>query len=118
VGVAWREEPRMTWICKRCGADVEDDLPFCWQCGTSHEGEPPPAGWQSELAASSKPEPRELMCLRCETRLESLGKKRFHEGSYTRDVLLGDLFVHRAEFDVYVCPRCGKAEFFTTHAAS
>ncbi len=25
---------------------------------------------------------------------------------------LGELFVNRERFDVYVCPRCGRVEFF------
>src|SRR5207247_1213191 len=42
-----------------------------------------------------------------------VGTKRFHEGGRW-GVLgdLGELFVKRERFDVYVCPRCGRVEFF------
>jgi hypothetical protein len=39
--------------------------------------------------------------------------RNFHEG--TRWGLLGELgelFVNRESFDIYVCPRCGRVEFF------
>ena len=52
-------------------------------------------------------------CLRCETELEFLGTKDFHEG--TRWGFLGDLeelFVNRERLDLYACPSCGHVEFF------
>jgi hypothetical protein len=54
-----------------------------------------------------------LQCVRCATKLDYVGTKRFHEG--TRWGVLGDLgelFVNRESFDVFVCPRCGRVEFF------
>jgi len=41
------------------------------------------------------------------------GTKRFHEGRRW-GVLgdLGELFVKRQKFDIYICPNCGRAEFF------
>jgi hypothetical protein len=54
-----------------------------------------------------------IKCLRCQTRLEHLGTKRFHEGS-NWGVLgeLGEIFVKREQFDMFVCPRCGHVELF------
>ena len=54
-----------------------------------------------------------LLCARCQKSLEFVGSKRFHEGT-NWGILgeLGELFVKRERFDVYVCPRCGKVEFF------
>ena len=45
--------------------------------------------------------------------MEYVGTKRFHEGPRW-GVLgdLGELFVKRESFDVFVCPRCGRVEFF------
>ena len=54
-----------------------------------------------------------LQCVRCSTKLDYVGTKRFHEG--TRWGVLGDLgelLVSRQSFDVFVCPRCGRVEFF------
>lgn len=56
-----------------------------------------------------------MICPRCETDLEYVGTKKFHEGSRAAPFLLGEvgeLFVKREHFDVYVCPRCGRVELF------
>lgn len=56
-----------------------------------------------------------MACPRCDTALQFQGTKRFHEGSrgwaFWLDQL-GELFVNREHFDVYVCPRCGRVEMF------
>lgn len=54
-----------------------------------------------------------LDCLRCRTPLQYMGTKKFHEG--TRWSVFGDLaelFENREQYDVYVCPQCGKVEMF------
>lgn len=54
-----------------------------------------------------------MKCPRCQTELTFVGTKGFHEG--TRWGLLGDLgelFVNKQHFDVYVCNRCGRVELF------
>lgn len=56
-----------------------------------------------------------MYCPRCETALEYVGTKKFHEGSRGWGFWLGDLgelFVNRESFDIYVCPRCGRVELF------
>lgn len=59
--------------------------------------------------------PPPLMCPRCDTEMRFAGTKRFHEGSFDWGFWLGDLgelFTNRERFDVYVCPECGRVEFF------
>ncbi|MEM7013871.1 MAG: hypothetical protein AAF585_20610 [Verrucomicrobiota bacterium] len=55
-------------------------------------------------------------CLRCDSKLEFAGRRSFHEGAkmgfWFGD--LGELFVNRESFDVYVCQSCGKVEFYLT----
>lgn len=54
-----------------------------------------------------------VVCPRCEVALEYIGTRDFHEG--TRWGVLGELgemFVNKQRFDVYVCPRCGRVELF------
>lgn len=54
-----------------------------------------------------------IVCARCNEPLDYVGSKLFHEG--TRWGALGDigeLFVKKERFDVYVCPRCGRVELF------
>lgn len=54
-----------------------------------------------------------MTCPRCDQMLSYVGTKAFHEG--TRYGFLGDLgelFVNKECFDVYVCNRCGRVELF------
>jgi hypothetical protein len=54
-----------------------------------------------------------MTCPRCETGLQFVGTKAFHEGrrmGFLGD--LGELFVNKEKFDVYVCNRCGRVELF------
>jgi len=54
-----------------------------------------------------------LSCARCNQKLDYVGRKRFHEGAnWGVFGELGELFVKREHFDVYVCNRCGRVEFF------
>ena len=49
-----------------------------------------------------------VVCPRCDAALDYVGTKKFHEGSRGWGFWLGDLgelFVNREHFDVYVCPR-------------
>jgi hypothetical protein len=105
------------WICTQCGESAEDAFSVCWKCGTSRDGvpdaafraEPEPFGTSSAPAVPRDP----IACARCNRPLDYVGRKRFHEGT-NWGVLgeLGELFVKREHFDVYVCPRCGRVEFF------
>lgn len=93
------------WLCGKCHESLEDTFEVCWKCGTPRSGDVEPV---LEPAAAQA-----LTCLRCETTLEHVGTKRFHEGA--RWGVLGEhgeLFVKRDRFDVYACPRCGHVEFF------
>jgi hypothetical protein len=77
-----------------------------------------------ELATAGRTEAKAIRCRDarphavrpvCETELEYVGTKRFHEGTTGWGFALGDLgglFVNRESFDVYVCGRCGRVELF------
>jgi hypothetical protein len=53
-------------------------------------------------------------CPSCQTPLTFAGTKQFHEGTRAFDFLGGvfELLKHREAFDLYVCGRCGRVEFF------
>jgi len=55
-----------------------------------------------------------VSCPRCLIELEYVGTKKFDEGSRGGFGLgdLGELFVDRDHFDIYVCPKCGRVELF------
>ena len=103
----------MSWSCKKCGAQVDEELVMCWQRGAGQDCTPPPEGWRAELAANTDPDDRRLLCLRCQREMAYAGRKRFHDSSYAREALLGDFFVNREELEMYICRACGKTEFYS-----
>ena len=63
------------------------------------------------MADQSALEP--MVCPRCESPLDYVGNHKFHEGRrFGVFGDLGELFVNRSSFDVYVCPTCGRVELF------
>lgn len=91
------------WTCSKCGEQHEDNFNACWKCSDQTQPE--------DAARLEEPDP--IRCPRCDTVLDYVGNKRFREGGGW-GVLgdLGELFARRERFDVYVCPRCGRVEFF------
>ena len=54
-----------------------------------------------------------LRCTRCSVGMAYTGTKRFHEGTNWGWLgEIGEFFVKKEHFDVYVCPNCGVVEFF------
>jgi hypothetical protein len=54
-----------------------------------------------------------IACARCNRTLDYVGRKRFHEGTNWGALgEIGEFFVKKQHFDVYVCPRCGRVELF------
>jgi hypothetical protein len=116
------------WQCVKCGERHEDSFELCWNCGTSSDGIEDSSFCKAD-EADTEPEPdpeiadgtgidepahkSPLSCPRCDTLLDYVGTKSFHEGA-NWGVLgeLGELFVNKERFDVYCCPRCGRVEFF------
>ena len=89
------------WLCGNCGEMAEDTFDACWKCGTVKDGQ------------AEAPPVATLKCLRCARALDFAGRKRFQEG--TNWGLLGEVgevFVNREHFNVYVCPGCGHVELF------
>ena len=109
------------WACRACGQGNGKAFDVCWNCGTSRTGTPDPAferepGAEAAMARSvdeSRPAVDTITCARCTRPLEYVGRKRFHEGTNWGFLgEIGEFFVKREHFDVYVCPRCGRVEFF------
>ena len=54
-----------------------------------------------------------MVCSQCKTALVFAGTREFHEGTpWGVFGNIGEVFVNREQFDIYVCPRCGRLEFF------
>ena len=97
------------WKCPRCGTDIEEEgFDTCWNCLYT-EGD--------DLAfpddVDGKAHPTQIKCQFCKSALEYVGVKGFHEGARL-GVLggMGETFVNTEDFDMWVCPACGNAEFF------
>ncbi len=87
--------------CPNCMSEVEDNYNLCWNCNYSFTENQ--VVEIKEFSTGS----REIDCLRCAVPMHYSGYYRFHEGFLT-----GALFLNRESFDLYVCPKCGKVEFF------
>src|SRR5262245_42967056 len=94
------------WTCPKCREQHDDQFDSCWKCAGLTTA-------PSSTSGTPSPQPDPLRCPRCPATLDYVGTKKFHEG--TRWGVLGDLgelFTNRESFDIYVCPRCGRVEFF------
>ena len=93
-------------LCPNCNTEIEDNFEFCWKCNYSLT-----EGKVLDFYESDKG--RSIDCMRCGVRLIYSGNYKFHEGH--RSGFFGnmfELFVNRESFDLYVCPKCGKVEFY------
>lgn len=95
--------------CPNCQAEVVENFQLCWNCNYSFT-----ENRVVEIADHDQLK-RQITCLRCkDVPMHFTGNYKFHEG--TRFGAMGnllELFVNKETFDLYVCPKCGKVEFFT-----
>ena len=94
--------------CPNCKAEMEDNFDICWQCNFSISVNK--VMEFEETSVNSK----QINCLRCNVPMAFSGNYKFHEG--TKFGFFGNLlevFVNRKSFDLYICPECGKVEFFS-----
>jgi Uncharacterised protein family UPF0547. len=95
--------------CPNCKAEVIEDFQLCWSCNYSFS-----EGKIVEIRDIRTIGDRDLNCLRCGISMLFSGNYRFHEGFPTGIWgAIGEVFVNRESFDLYLCPRCGKVEFFS-----
>ncbi len=95
--------------CPNCNAEIEDNYELCWNCNYSFTEKKVIKIKDLELESPKK----EINCLRCNEPCVYSGEHKFHEGFPTG--VFGDffeLFVNKKVFDIYMCPKCGKVEFF------
>ena len=94
--------------CPKCKAEVEKGFDICWNCSYSFTDD-------EIVEFKEDNDKKDINCLRCtDVAMVYAGNFKFHEG--TRLGVLGSLFevfVNRESFDLYLCPKCGKVEFFS-----
>lgn len=96
-------------ICPNCKAEVEDSFELCWNCNYSFTEKK-----VVEIKDIEAIGDRDLDCLRCGTSMLFSGNYKFHEGFPTGVFgAVWEVFVNRESFDLYLCPKCGKVEFFS-----
>ena len=90
--------------CPNCKSEIEENWDLCWNCNYSMT--------ENKVIEINKGT-LEIDCLRCKIPLIFSGNYKFHEGA--KIGLFGNLFeafVNREKFDLYICPKCSKVEFF------
>lgn len=110
-----RKQIRDMKNCPNCNSEIEDNFELCWNCNYSCTENRVIEIKDMALQHGN----RAVDCLRCEIPLVFSGKFNFHEGA--RFGVLGnifELFVNKEAFDLYVCPKCGKVEFFVPLSGS
>ena len=93
--------------CPNCNSEIEEGFELCWNCNYSLTEQK--VIDIKDLSENKK----QIDCLRCKIPMLFSGEFKFHEGP--RIGFWGNLFeafVNREAFDLYVCPKCGKVEFF------
>jgi hypothetical protein len=73
------------------------------------------AGSENSASGRERSAGHPIYCPRCDRKLNYVGTKAFHEG--TNWGVFGDfgeLFVNEESFELYLCPRCGRVEFFVS----
>lgn len=86
--------------CPNCNTQVEDNFQLCWNCNYSFDEQK-----VVEIKDVIEQGNKRFDCMRCDVPLVYTGNYRFHEGN-------GKSLNNGENFEVYVCPDCGKAEFF------
>ena len=128
--------------CPECNAEMEDDFDLCWNCQYSFADNKVLDNSDFKLICpkcnieikssfnycpfcqydlrtinkenGTKPQDlKQIECLRCKVPLDFQGNFKFHKDSSIgpMDDLL-DLSIYKGSFDFYLCPNCGKVEFF------
>lgn len=90
-------------ICPNCHEEVEDSFELCWNCNYSFPDD------EVLPLQDDAPGVRAMECLRCQTPMEYSGQHKIVRGTITNML---DLLESRLALDMYVCPNCGKVEFF------
>ena len=102
------------WTCKICDSEIDDDTwEECWHCSSARHLE------DGDIEGLRKAHQKKinivLNCLRCEQPMTHAGTRKFRQEESISFTILGfelnpQRLSHR--YDIYVCPNCGKAEFF------
>ena len=93
--------------CPNCKAEIEENYDLCWKCNYSFSENQ--VVEIKEIVNGN----REIDCLRCNTPMVYTGLYKFHEGAMAG--VWGsffEIFQNREHFEIYLCPKCGKVEFF------
>jgi len=93
--------------CPNCKSEIDDNFELCWNCNYSMIDKKVVEIKDISLGS------REIQCLRCNIQLIYSGEYKFHEGA--RVGFFGNFFeafLNREKFDLYICPKCGKVEFY------
>jgi RNA polymerase subunit RPABC4/transcription elongation factor Spt4 len=94
-------------LCPNCNAELDASTEFCPNC--NYDLNSVDKIDKDETDKEEMP----LDCLRCKVTMEFKRNCDFHEGTTIgKSAIFFDLTTNQISLDLYVCPNCGKVEFF------
>lgn len=98
----------MSWVCKQCENEVDDDFEICWSCGATVEGEKDP-DFFPEIEATDLPADgsRFIVCDNCDYRGKSQRVRATKGSAYGLiSFVFGSCWF--SNLTNHGCPRCGE----------
>jgi len=94
--------------CPNCNSELDDNFELCWNCNYSLTEK------KVVIIKDNAQGDKEIDCLRCNIPLIYSGRFKFHEGPQIGVFgSIFEIFQNRESFDIYLCPKCGKVEFYS-----
>jgi hypothetical protein len=117
------------WQCTKCHETSDDTFGACWNCGTSKEGVEDPSFGEETSFPADAPLPNlseiadlsddvrdtdPIVCSRCYLHLKYVGLTRLEPVGQSGSPDGSGHFIRAIDntFEMYLCPRCGRAELF------
>jgi hypothetical protein len=95
--------------CPNCQAEVETNFDVCWKCLYNFSEQKvitTPELGQSSFYST-------INCLRCSIPMVFGGTRKIQDRQHWSTIgNLVELLSNKDSFDLFVCPQCGKVEFF------
>ena len=95
--------------CPNCNTEIEPGFEICWKCQYSFADQKvieTAVPGQNHFYAT-------INCLRCKVPMIFAGKRKIQDRIHWTTVgNLIELLSNMDSFDLYVCPKCDKVEFF------
>jgi len=97
--------------CPNCQTEIEPGYEICWKCQYSFANRK--VIKSEDTIETLNHSYASIKCLRCSVTMIYAGQRKFHEGFHFGTVgILIEFLSEKDTYDLFLCPRCGKVEFF------